>query len=232
MKQIMHISHLILKTLFIFLTCFVVTRYNASGQSRTEYDFTKEEIIVIRKCNTARFSIFESHQMKEFIKLMNLARMNPALTFKYVEHKYGESKASELPVITYWNKSRMKRNLLRPSFGLHLGAFVHAIGSGIGGTIGHQNFEARLLACLNWNVMFPGNAAGENCAYGDRLAIDNFIALMNSSGHRGNILNPSYIRTGVSRKWHARYQYNCVTMFSGPKIRDWVTNRKAAKQAI
>jgi uncharacterized protein YkwD len=40
-------------------------------------------------------------------------------------------------------------------------------------------------------------AAGENIAYGQRTPEEVMNAWMNSSGHRANILNPSYNQIGV-----------------------------------
>jgi uncharacterized protein YkwD len=45
---------------------------------------------------------------------------------------------------------------------------------------------------------YPWQAYGENLASGYSTAADTIAGWMNSSGHRANILNPSYTRIGVA----------------------------------
>jgi hypothetical protein len=192
--------------------------------------FTRSEKALIRKANTARFAFYHGRRMKEFIRLMNLARTDPALLDKYVDNKYDMDISRVVALAA--DRVLHPAVLLRPSLGLHLGSWWHAIESGLKGTVGHQGFDKRRLATLNLNTLLPGVASGENCEYGNNEALNIFIALMNSTGHRANILDPSYMRVGVSKKWHKIYTRNTVTMFSGPKLQDRLFYRKAMKRTM
>lgn len=191
--------------------------------------FTKAERKSLRKCKGPALAIYHSKQMKEFTRLMNLARINPTLLRKYIQQKYGEIYVSDMPwkaIDKSFAKNYKQIGLLRPSFSLHVGSFYHAFGGGLKGSVGHQNFESRLIASLNFNSLQAGIASGENCEYGSHDAIDIFEGLMNSTPHRSNILNPDFMRAGMSRKYHKKYRHNTVTMFSGPKLFDWVLHNK------
>jgi hypothetical protein len=172
-------------------------------------DFTKEEQKIIRKAKTGKLVIYHGKQGKEFIRLMNLARTNPLLCAKYLSAKY-DIDSSQLRIITRFNPTK-KAKLLRPKFGLHLTAWMHALVSGWSGSNGHHGFEVRYYMCLNFS-----NPSGENCSYGEKKAPDIFLQLMHSPQHRANILNRYYSRIGVSKKWHSKYKVNTVSIFSGP----------------
>jgi hypothetical protein len=196
--------------------------------------FTRAEKKTLRQCRSNPLAFYHSRQMKEFTRLMNLARIDPVLLEKYVTVSYGAYEASLLPNELLQKKHRNRKTslvLLRPSFTLHLGSFYHAFAGGLAGSVGHQNFETRLMASLNFNTLLPKVQAGENCAYGDRDAIDSFTLLINSPGHRSNILHPGFMRMGASRKYHTGYRYNTVSMFSGPKLLDNILHPKESAKA-
>lgn len=191
-----------------------------------EITFSSEEKKVIRKCNTARFSLQHGARIKEFIRLMNLARKDGKLLQKYIRLNYSDEYADR-PIFHKGANEKSNawfetRPLLRPSLGLHSAAWLHAVFSGLFGSSGHQFMDIRSFITLNLLSFVPGNARGENCEYGNNEAIAIFTSLMESPGHRANILNPHYHRVGVSKKLHIIYQRNTVTMFSGKKVRDLV----------
>lgn len=197
--------------------------FSTYGKAQS-HSFTEGEKTILRKCNTARFSLQHGFRMKEFIKLMNLARKDAKLLQKYIKIKYGEEYANQevFHHLSYANQriGVKTRPLLRPSIGLHAGAWLHAFFSGITGHTGHNFFDLRALITLNLLAFTPGNARGENCEYGSKQAIDIFTNLMNSPDHKANILDPGFYRVGASKNFHFGYGRNTVTMFSGKKVRD------------
>jgi hypothetical protein len=221
---------LILFSLFSFLQ--PASAQDAAGEDAEE-PFSREERKFIRKANTAKYALYMGWQPRRFILLMNLARTNGPLLVKYVKEKYGEDYAEEkiIAAFTEINKEQ-KRAFLRPSLGLHLGAAVHAFLSGVTASEGHGAFMFRNILFLNLNTLVPGVESGENCEYGSRKAIDVLISLLESPGHRANILSKGFMRVGVSRNFHFEYGYNTVSMFSGPKLVDVVFYRKAMKKYI
>lgn len=72
----------------------------------------------------------------------------------------------------------------------------------------HQNLSAVLATC-------PGGSVGENVAVGQPTASAVVQAWMNSSGHRANILNPSYTRIGVADVVGADGRHYWVQVFEG-----------------
>ena len=216
-------------SLFLFLPC--VAGYSQSRRSQ----FTSHERRELRHCKGSVLTFFHNYQMKEFTRLMNLARTQPELLRKYVNVRYGITYVNTMPWILIdksFTRNKKRIGLLHPSLSLHMGALYHSLGSGMKGSVGHQHFESRLILSLNLNTFRPGIASGENCEYGSRKAIDIFEALMNSSPHRANILNPEFMRVGISRQWHKGYLYNTVTMFSGPKLHDWVLHRNQSQLIV
>lgn len=154
---------------------------------------------------------------------MHLARTNPDLLRKYTYTRYDSGDADRLPWHSIQRSPRAgRRTILHNSLGLHMSALYHAIGKGLKGQTGHQYFNERLTLGFNFNTLLPGISSGENCQYGYCDAVDIFISLMNSPGHRDNILNPGFMRVGVSRKRHKSFGVNTVSVFSGPKWHDWI----------
>lgn len=220
------------KSLLIVLILLVS---NALPAQTIKAEFSAEEKKALRQSNGTPLAFFHKKQMKEFVRLMNLARTNPPLLKKYIDLIYGPDYTTEMPwalIEKAYARNRKNISLLRPSVGLHLGAFYHAVDSGIKGSTGHQNFNDRLLLSLNFNTLRPLITSGENCEYGSRSAINIFEGLINSAPHRANILHPDYMRVGVSRKHHKKYGYNTVTMFSGPKLQDWVLYAKQSHLTV
>jgi hypothetical protein len=213
------------KLILILIASFTLLNIHtrAQGQSRDT-----EEKRFLRLCRNSPLAFYHGKQSKEFMLLMNLARLDTALLRRYVAQKYGADVNLKLP----WKAMRpisrdadKRKALLRPSFGLHISAATHAITSGISGHVGHAHLNSRLALGFNLNCFLSGIASGENCDYGNRNAIDIFVHLMNSRGHRENIQDPRYMRVGLSRKWHRQYQYNAVSVFSGAKLQDRIFGR-------
>jgi hypothetical protein len=159
---------------------------------------------------------------------MNLARQDGELCNRYILNNY-DKKYTQSPAIKELASGKYQVNtalygenkarpILKPSLGLKISALYHAIGSGLAGSTGHQLLAFRVLMGLNFTSIFTGTY-GENCEYGSRKAIDVFVGLMNSQGHKANILSNKYHRVGVFHTFHlSDYNKNTVTVFSGRKL--------------
>ncbi|MFV0451363.1 MAG: CAP domain-containing protein [Propioniciclava sp.] len=77
------------------------------------------------------------------------------------------------------------------------------------GDLVHQDLGEALSACGGLG------AAGENIAYGQTTPAEVMDGWMNSSGHRANILNPSFTRLGVGRVEGADGRIYWVQVFGG-----------------
>jgi hypothetical protein len=175
-----------------------------------------QESDVLKRCNTSRFAFYHGKKMKEFIQLMNLARLDGVLLYDYVTAQVPSLK-DDLVLLRFRDGIYSCKGCapLKPSLGLHLSAWSHAVMSGISGYSGHKAFEARTGLFLN-----VSNTFGENCSYGPNSSIGILMGLLYSPGHRANILDPDYLRVGVSKKFHRVYRRNTVSVFSGKKLID------------
>lgn len=218
----------------VFLSLLLLGSIRSVAQSDV---FSRQELKTLRYCKGSPLAFFHPKEMKEFVKLMNLARIDPDLLEKYLNVVH-DSIAADYELFP-WEEIRKSHKvngkritILRPSFGLHLGAFYHAFFGGRIGRVGHQYLDERLLWSLNLNVVFTKVPYGENCDYGARKGVYIFYGLINSPPHRRNILYPQFMRVGVSNKWHKRYETNTVSVFTGPKLQDWILYRKESKRVV
>lgn len=177
-----------------------------------------------KKCNTARFSLYMGKQARRTILLMNLSRVAPFFFADSILRKYEDTvKQKNRRYIESLYKDLLgleDMQVLKPSMGLWLSAFSHALVSGFTSYEGHRGLKLRLRLFLNFNGTY-----GENCDYGPRNALDIVMDLLIDEGipglgHRENILSERYYRVGVSKKWHYRYRRNTVMDFSGKKFLD------------
>ncbi len=219
----------------------------AQTDSTEKVVLTKEEKQFVRKANTAKYAFYMRKQSRESILLMNLARTNGPLFVKYIQLKYGDEYANK-PIVRAFYKINVKQKMtfLKPDYRLHLDACFHAFISGITNYEGHRWFNTRLILSGSFRFLLPniflrnkkqtvlyfGTSAGENCIYGYHKSIDYVIGWLGSPGHRANILNNSFMRVGVSHKWHFGYKCNTVADYYGPRFRDELLHRKIIKKFI
>lgn len=174
-----------------------------------------------KRANTARFAFYMDHQMRESIRLMNLARINgPKFSEVYIEPIPDKTKYEE-SLIKSLNKQDPK-GLLRPSFNIFGSAAVHSFFSGITGYEGHKGFNTRMVLFQPFN---SGKKTGENCDYGNKKALDITLALLidrgvPSLGHRYNILESDFSRIGGSRFLHTEYKWNAVFNYTSANWKD------------
>lgn len=185
-----------------------VRKKEREGLIPKDYTFSEKEAITISRCNTAKKSLYHTKEEKEYILLLNLARVDKETLYSYIIHRYDSLFISQLPEI----RIDKKRLILKSSYGLHLSAKVHAVKSGREGTTGHQNLDRRVKM---FNFYFKRQPIyGENCSYNDtNHPLVHFIQLMNSPGHFANIMRVDYNAAGVSFKKHSKYGMNAVTCF-------------------
>jgi len=181
-----------------------------------QIELTEEEKKQIRKANTARIRPVIRQNLKEFIKLMNLLRVDPELLGKYVEWKYDAERSKKVQSFAHARKREIP--LLKPATKLQLSGWLHAFISGMIASEGHQALAFRNAFFLNIAGFLPRNSYGENCEYGSYKAIDVFISLLNSSAHRANMLNREYYRVGIAQFPHWEFRWNTVTVFMGRKL--------------
>jgi len=200
------------------------------------------------RANTARFSMYMLRGQKRTMLYMNLARQNGEKFTELVVDPYmdrldkrierKEDRIAELEgkregfnlrvLLKEFRLSGMeyKRahfpislpnddlHMLYPSVRLWLTGLPHAFYSGLIGINGHQLFDLRMNLFLHLDI------TGENCSYGFLKGLDVTLQLLNSSGHRRNILNEDFSRAAVAKLPHIKTRFNSVTTFSGPKFSD------------
>lgn len=185
-----------------------IRKKEREGLIPKDYTFSNQQQVVINQCNTAKNSFYHTSEEKEFILLMNLARVDKETLYSYIIHCYDSIFITHLPEI----RLNEKRLILKSSYGLHLSAKVHAKKSGRKGTIGHQNMGRRVRM---FNFYFKRQPIyGENCSYNDTThPLVHFIQLMNSKPHFKNIMDVEFNAVGISFKKHKQYGMNGVTCF-------------------
>ncbi len=228
MRRQISLKNNIFRLRALILIAFICCCLTSCWTFRHKAEFTKEERKSLRKCNTAKFSRYMGPNSIEIIRLCNLARKNKPLYNKYVGLRYGKEYEDKV-FAKLEPDTRNKYPYLRPSFCLWLAAKSHAIVSGFTGYDGHFAFRFRTLLFLNLNAIFT--KSGENCVYDRRKAIIEMQSWLSSGGHRANILDKAYYRTGVGGNFHfSRYKYNRVQCFTGPKLRDLIVGRGFKKK--
>lgn len=185
------------------------TQRTLESRRYKHFKFSPSQQEIIDKCHTAKNESYLDDLEKEFILLHNLARTNIEFFKLYVSCQYDSAYLSKIP-----NIQQVSRNLLMPDKGLHKSAKVHAIKSGKKGTTGHQNLDKRIGRYNYFLVKKSNRYYGENCSYGNETAMEYFMGLLNSSGHRKNILTPEYNSIGVSLQPHIKYGNSIVACFA------------------
>ena len=183
--------------------------------SQSVETWTKWDVGVIDKANTARDVYYLTSDEKKVILLTNLARTNGPLFAETFLKEFMKNKNSSRYSRSLERDLKDIRNLplLYPRKDLFEKSKEHAQVSGKNGTTGHQNIGERVRPLLeNYSII------AENCAYGFEKAFNNVIALLidegiSDLGHRKNMLNEEFNSIGVSIQPHKRYDFNCVMTF-------------------
>ena len=217
--------NLILRCNFLIVIMFMFTLVNSQDvdlyHKHGKKQWSRKEW---RKANTARFSFYMSKRSRETIRFMNLARMyGPKFSTIYLQPISNKDK----PILSliYALETRAPKKRLRPSFGLHCAALIHAVHSGYTGETGHSGFEIRtkLFSLLQ-------NYTGENCHYGSRDALEIILDLLvdrgSGTGHRENILREKFSKVGAGHFFHKGYGTNMVHDFSSSRMKENLFHKK------
>jgi len=173
----------------------------------------------LSQANTAANVSYLSDEEKKLIFYTNLCRLKPKLFCQTVLGDYLKAHPNNTPQV-----ASLKRELntnkgcgaLVPDEELYTIARDFATKMGIEGKEGHVDFQKRVKP-----LMSRYNRVGENCDYGDYLALDAFMDLLIDSddpinlGHRKNILDPKFTDIGVSGQTHKTFRWNYVMDFAG-----------------
>jgi uncharacterized protein YkwD len=187
-----------------------------------QYPFDKWDQSTLEKANTAKDVSYMTHDEKQVIFYMNLARINPKLFAETYLQEYRDSVKEDGTLTSSMSSSitSLQKELrsigstqaLHPLKELYGSASDHAKKTGRTGEVGHDDYEQRFAAITK---KYNSYATGENCDYGTRdplaivlgLLIDDGVANL---GHRKNILNTNFTYVGVSIAPHKKYEWDCV----------------------
>jgi hypothetical protein len=159
--------------------------------------------------------------------LHNLVRMYPDKFSEVYIDSLGDTK--KVRVLRKALQRTKPMHKLKPNVNLYLAAQMHTIYSGLSSHVGHGLFDQRMMIVkpLSWFIL-----TGENCAYGQKTALDVSVGLLLSPGHRKNILNNGFYRIGGSRFYHIDYGTNTVFNYSTVNWKDFSSGLKADRQSV
>lgn len=110
--------------------------------------------------------------------------------------------------------------ILKPAKGLSLAAQGHATSQAEAGQIGHTGTDGS-TPFTRIEKYADCSTAGENISYGAKSGLEIVVQLLvddgvANRGHRKNIFNPAYTRTGVGyAEGHKAYGTECVITYAG-----------------
>ena len=165
-----------------------------------------------------------STEEKKVIFYTNLCRLKP----KLFEQTEVEDYVKKNKIAASASLSSLKEELnsgtpmvvLKPDKEIYTAASAYALKMGSEGKTGHEGFQDRMKGILT-----RYNRVGENCSYGDSLAIDCVLRLLIDNvdpvhlQHRKNMLDPNFTVIGVSKQPHKTYRWNIVMDFAGEEIK-------------
>jgi len=167
--------------------------------------------------NTAAKSSYHSAWEREFVYVMNLARMHPQLFAKTVVQAYPDSsfnpglrKLKEYKSLLLELQAQAPLTALVPDSACWASAKCHAASSGKAGYVGH---DRQSTACEKLMYL-----RAECCHYGENTPLAAFLSLIIDEGvpglgHRRTIFAADYTKVGVSFQPHKTYQTTVVIDF-------------------
>lgn len=193
------------------LTGFAQTSTNPLSAWSAEWDQPR-----FASCNTAAGIPYYTAKEQELIRVLNMARLDPALFLNTVVKVYPE-RASKGWLVNVWEYNNLKTELgkqkplgiLQPDSLCHVSALCHAEESGKRGYVGHDRFSKACEQKEHFNA--------ECCDYGFTEAVDIVMHLLidqdvPSLGHRHALLG-NYTKLGVSIQPHQAYTHTAVLDF-------------------
>ncbi len=174
---------------------------------------------LLRQANSASDVTYLTDEEKKLILYCNLCRMKPKQFCQTILADYLKQHPDQANAASGLRVQLMVAKSIAPlSPDKELCSIAHDFAKKMGaeGKEGHADFQKRIKS-----VMSRYNRVGENCDYGNKLAIDACMNLLIDSsdpvnlGHRKNILDINFKAVGVSCQPHKTYHWNYVMDFGG-----------------
>jgi uncharacterized protein YkwD len=191
----------------------------------------------IDKLDTARDVDYLTGVEKDVVLEMNKVRTNPkkyADLYIQPKIKYYDGKNYSVPgqitivtqegvtavngCISALSRARAA-GILSPELGLTKAVYDHAADQGKTGQTGHDGSDKSTPFTRIARYGKSVTPAGENIAYGGNIGREIVCSLLiddgvPSRGHRTNIMNAAYTKTGVGFGTHPQYRYMCAIVYA------------------
>ena len=165
----------------------------------------------IRNLDTARSVNYLSTLEKDVILELNMVRSDPR---KYAQ-MYIDPNKSAAAREAYNELTRASSiPILQPRKGLSQAAKDHVLDTGPKGITGHTGADGSTLSQRANRYGTWGGGISENCSYGRNTGREINVQLLESSGHRKNIMNRDSRVVGVATGPHSQYRHMCVQKFA------------------
>jgi len=161
--------------------------------------------------DTARNVNYLSDLEKDVILEINMVRSDPK---KYAEMYINPSKSAAAREAYNELLRTPSLPVLQPKLGLSLAAKDHVLDTGPRGMTGHTGSDRSTLSQRINRYGTWRTSISENCSYGMGTGRDINIQLLESRGHRANIMNRNSTVVGVATGPHSRYRVMCVQKFA------------------
>ncbi len=173
---------------------------------------------LMQKANTAEDVDYLSHDEKQVIMYMNIARLDGDWFIKNILDKHNTTNSKYVKSLKKDLRKTSGLQALKPSITLSKSARFHAKDMGETGKVGHASSDGT-PTFTRIRRFAKGNAMSENCSYGYSDPVQIVLQLLidkgvPSLGHRKNMLSKLYNYVGVAIEPHKTYRYNCVQDFS------------------
>jgi len=165
----------------------------------------------IRNLDTARNVNYLSDLEKDVILELNMARSDPK---KYAQMYLNPNKSAAAKEAYDELMRSSSLAVLQPRRGLSQAAKDHVLDTGPKGITGHTGSDGSTLSQRANRHGTWRTGISENCSYGMSTARDINIQLLESSGHRANIMNGNSRVVGVATGPHRQYSQMCVQKFA------------------
>lgn len=217
MKSVKYIYTAVALVSLIIFSSFTNNHIQANDNPLASWDRN-----VIRQANSASGATYMTNEEKKLIFYTNLCRLNPPLFCKTVLADYLQKHPDQpagqnmLDALKKQLMAEKPCGALIPDEQLYTVAHDFAKKMGEEGKTGHADFQNRMKP-----LMVRYNRVGENCSYGNPLAVDAFMSLLIDKSdpvnlaHRKNILDARFTAIGVSGQPHKLYKWNYVMDFGG-----------------
>jgi uncharacterized protein YkwD len=203
----------------LLLSFILLTSFRSQPVQTNQDPLSGWNMDILKQANTAQSVAYLTDNEKQLIYYTNLCRLKPKLFCQTVLAGYLKTHTDTPEQITSLKKQLNEDNAcgaMVPDKELCTIAHDFAKKMGVEGKEGHPDFINRMKP-----VMKRFNRVGENCDYGNKLALDAFMHLLIDSSdpvnlaHRKNLLDPKFTAIGVALQPHKTYTWNFVMDLAG-----------------